>query len=250
MCITIWWCASDPAGLHPYIYIYIYVHVYLLNAAACMSACMGTLNLLSRVTASTSTIIRRTTYVMRVLQCARASSMQTSKQSLHEVTSGTANHCVEDNSQVSIKHRICWLPASSDALHAWIEFEPAWFGGKMACLHCWWQATLYWPCMHAILHSEWHTAHLEFVLDELRHTEILVEHQLDTTHNSRSLTACSLGMLHISCLHSIYWILQCKTIPDAICCTPRRAYINRSSVCRTVIPVQEASSSKCKNRVG
>ncbi len=111
MCITIWWCASDPAGLHPYIYIYIYVHVYLLNAAACMSACMGTLNLLSRVTASTSTIIRRTTYVMRVLQCARASSMQTSKQSLHEVTSGTANHCVEDNSQVSIKHRIYMLTA-------------------------------------------------------------------------------------------------------------------------------------------
>jgi len=92
-------------------YIYIYVHVYLLNAAACMSACMGTLNLLSRVTASTSTIIRRTTYVMRVLQCARASSMQTSKQSLHEVTSGTANHCVEDNSQVSIKHRIYMLTA-------------------------------------------------------------------------------------------------------------------------------------------
>ncbi len=101
--------SSRAAPLH--IYIYIYVHVYLLNAAACMSACMGTLNLLSRVTASTSTIIRRTTYVMRVLQCARASSMQTSKQSLHEVTSGTANHCVEDNSQVSIKHRIYMLTA-------------------------------------------------------------------------------------------------------------------------------------------
>ncbi len=50
--------------------------MYVPDAAACMLARMGKLNLFE-VTAST--IIRQPTYVLRALQCATAKIMQTSE---------------------------------------------------------------------------------------------------------------------------------------------------------------------------
>lgn len=86
--------------------------------------------------------------------------MQTSNQSSHEVTLGTAKHCVEDNSQISIKHRNM-LPASTNRALLYLNRVRTnlLLRQTVVCLHCWWQANLYCPCMHAIC-SQWHTAHL------------------------------------------------------------------------------------------
>jgi len=88
-------------------YTYKCTHMYLLNATACMLACMGKLNLFE-VTAST--IIRQTTYVVCALRCARAETMRTSKQLSREFTSGQQSIVLK--CQVSIKH-INMLQASA-----------------------------------------------------------------------------------------------------------------------------------------